>query len=95
MTTNHEMAHQIGLRAKPNVIDFSHQSKMMIYTFNIQGTAMPYGIASILQGTDEKSFDQILKTVHRNIKKYQESINFRKEYETPIETGFSLFYDQF
>jgi hypothetical protein len=49
-------------RAKPNVIllDFSHQSKTMIYTFNIQGTAMP-GIASVLQGTDEKSFDQILK----------------------------------
>jgi uncharacterized membrane-anchored protein len=50
----------------------------------------------ILQGTDEKSFDQILKTVHPGIlKNYQESINFRKEYETPIETGFSLFYDQF
>jgi hypothetical protein len=48
-----------------------------------------------LQGTDEKSFDQILKTVHPGIKNYQESINFRKEYETPIETGFSLFYDQF
>jgi hypothetical protein len=42
---------------------------MMIYTFNIQGTAMPYGIASILQGTDEKSFDQILKTVHPGILK--------------------------
>jgi uncharacterized membrane-anchored protein len=67
-----------------------------IYTFNIQGTAMLYDIASILQGTDEKSFDQILKTVHPGIlKNYQESINFRKEYETPIETGFSLFYDQF
>jgi hypothetical protein len=38
---------------------------MIIYTFNIQGTAMPYDIASMdLQGTDEKSFDQILKTVH-------------------------------
>jgi hypothetical protein len=51
------------LQVKPNVIllDFSHQSKMIIYTFNIQGTAMLYDIASILQGTDEKSFDQILK----------------------------------
>jgi hypothetical protein len=34
---------------------------MIIYTFNIQGTAMLYDIAWILQGTDEKSFDQILK----------------------------------
>jgi hypothetical protein len=47
-----------------------------------------------LQGTDEKSFDQILKTVHWNIKKLSESINF-KEYETPIETGFSLVLDGF
>jgi hypothetical protein len=36
-------------------------------------------IASILQGTDEKSFDQILKTVHPGIlKNYQESINFKR-----------------
>jgi regulator of sigma D len=48
-----------------------------------------------LQGTDEKSFDQILKVHPGILKNYQESINFRKEYETPIETGFSLFYDQF
>jgi hypothetical protein len=29
MTTNHEMAHQMGFAVKPNVIllDFSHQSK--------------------------------------------------------------------
>jgi hypothetical protein len=35
---------------------------MIIYTFNIQ--VQLHDIASILQGTDEKSFDQILKTVH-------------------------------
>jgi hypothetical protein len=39
------MAHQMDLQAETecNFIDFSHQSKTMIYTFNIQGTAMPYG----------------------------------------------------
>jgi hypothetical protein len=65
MTTNHEMAHQMDLRVKPNVIllDFS-SIKMIIYTFNIQGTAMFTILPRILQGTDEKSFDQILKTVH-------------------------------
>jgi hypothetical protein len=50
------------LQVKPNVILWILASiKMIIYTFNIQGTAMLYDIASILQGTDEKSFDQILK----------------------------------
>jgi hypothetical protein len=62
MTTNHEMAHQMGFASETecNFMDFA-SIKMIIYTFNIQGTAMLYDIASILQGTDEKSFDQILK----------------------------------
>jgi hypothetical protein len=66
MTTNHEMAHQMGFASETecNFIGFLASIKMIIYTFNIQGTAMLYDIASILQGTDEKSFDQILKTVH-------------------------------
>jgi hypothetical protein len=48
-----------------------------------------------LQGTDEKSFDQILKQFIRNIKKLSGKYKFQKEYETPIETGFSLFMISF
>jgi alcohol dehydrogenase class IV len=95
MTTNHEMAHQVASETECNFIGFLASIKMIIYTFNIQGTAMPYDIASDLQGTDEKSFDQILKQFIRNIKKLSGKYKFQKEYETPIETGFSLFYDQF
>jgi hypothetical protein len=39
---------------------------------------MPYDIASILQGTDEKSFDQILKQFIRNIKKLSGKYKFQK-----------------
>jgi hypothetical protein len=72
--------HQMGFASETecNFIGFRINQNDMIYTFNIQGTAMPY-VLPRLQGTDEKSFDQILKTVHPGIlKNYQESINFRK-----------------
>jgi hypothetical protein len=48
MTTNHEMAHQMGFASETecNFIGFLASIKMIIYTFNIQGTAMPYDIAS-------------------------------------------------
>jgi uncharacterized membrane protein YhfC len=41
MTTNHEMAHQMGFgETECNFIGFLASIKMIIYTFNIQGTAM-------------------------------------------------------
>jgi hypothetical protein len=48
MTTNHEMAHQMGFASETecNFIGFLASIKMIIYTFNIQGTAMLYDIAS-------------------------------------------------
>jgi hypothetical protein len=53
---------------------------------------MLYDIASDLQGM--KSNIKYKNSSSGILKNYQESINFRKEYETPIETGF-LFFDQF
>jgi hypothetical protein len=99
MTTNHEMAHQMGFASETecNFIGFlaSIKNDDLYIQYSGYSYALRYCLG-ILHGTDEKSFDQILKTVHPGIlKNYQESINFRKEYETPIETGFSLFYDQF
>jgi hypothetical protein len=49
---------------------------MIIYTFNIQGTAMLYDIAGLC--TDEKSFDQILKQFIPNIKKLSGKYKFQK-----------------
>jgi hypothetical protein len=41
-------------------------------------------------------FDQLLKTIHPGIlKNYQESKDFRAEYETVLQNGFHLFYDNF
>jgi hypothetical protein len=64
MTTNHEMAHQMGFgeETECNFIDSSIKKNDDLY-IQYSGTAMPYGIASICGSTDEKSFDQIL-TVH-------------------------------
>jgi hypothetical protein len=45
---------------------------------------------------DEKIYQQLLKSVHPGVlKNYEESDAFWKSYQTPIETGFHLFYDTF
>jgi hypothetical protein len=45
---------------------------------------------------DEKVFDDLLKTIQPGIlKNFKESEEFWKQYETFIETGFQIFYDNF
>jgi hypothetical protein len=65
MTTNHEMAHQMGFASETecNFIGFRINQNDN-YTFNIQVQLCFTILPRDLQGTDEKSFDQILKTVH-------------------------------
>jgi hypothetical protein len=79
MTTNHEMAHQMDLQVKPNVIlliSRINQNDNLYIQYS--GYSYAYDIASILQGTDEKSFDQILKQFIRNIKKLSGKYKFQK-----------------
>jgi hypothetical protein len=99
MTTNHEMAHQMGFanETECNFIGFlaSVKNDDLYIKYSGYSYALRYCLG-ILEYSNEESFDELLKTVHPGIlKNYQESINFRKEYKTPIETGFHLFYDQF
>lgn len=99
MTTNHEMAHQMGYASESecNFIGFlaSVKNDNLYVQYSGYSYALRYCLG-LLQSNKEKSFDQILKTVHPGIlKNYQESINFNKAYKTPIETGFYVFYDQF
>jgi hypothetical protein len=45
---------------------------------------------------DKKVFDELLKTVHPGVlKNYQESEDFWKQYDTFIDKGFHIFYDNF
>jgi hypothetical protein len=99
MTTNHEMAHQMGYASESecNFIGFlaSIKNDNLYVQYSGYSYALRYCLG-ILEWGDKKSFAELLKTVHPGIlKNYQESINFRTKYKTPIERGFHLFYDQF
>ena len=99
MTTNHEMAHQMGYASESecNFIGFlsSINNDNLYIQYSGYSMALRYCLSN-WQVRDEKVLKQLLKTVHPGIlKNYQESEDFWNEYQTPIETGFHAFYDRF
>ena len=99
MTTNHEMAHQMGYASESecNFIGFLSSIKNDNSYFQYSGYSMAlrYCLGN-WQVRDEKILEKLLKTVHPGIlKNYQESEDFWQQYQTPIETGFHAFYDRF
>jgi hypothetical protein len=99
MTTNHEMAHQMGYASESecNFIGFlaSVKNDNLYFQYSGYSMALRYCLSN-WQVRNEKVFKQLLKTVHPGIlKNYKESDYFWKQYETPIETGFHAFYDNF
>jgi hypothetical protein len=99
MTTNHEMAHQMGFASESecNFIGFlaSIKNKDSYFQYAGYSYALRYCL-SMLEFNNQQSFDQLLQTIHPGVlKNYEESREFRKKYQTPIETGFHAFYDQF
>jgi len=99
MTTNHEMAHQMGYASESecNFIGFlsSIKNDNLYFQYSGYSMALRYCLAN-WQIRNEKILDQLLKTVHPGIlKNYKESENFWEQYQTPIETGFHAFYDRF
>lgn len=99
MTTNHEMAHQMGYASESecNFIGFlaSIKNDNLYVKYSGYSMALRYCLGN-WQFRNEKVFKQLLKTVHPGIlKNYQESEDFWREYQTPIETGFHAFYDNF
>ncbi|MFE3870601.1 DUF3810 domain-containing protein [Flavobacterium sp. ZS1P70] len=99
MTTNHEMAHQMGYASESecNFIGFlaSVKNDNLYFQYSGYSMALRYCLAN-WQVRDEKIFKQLLKTIHPGIlNNYKESDHFWKQYETPIETGFHAFYDNF
>ncbi len=99
MTSCHEMAHQMGFASESecNFIGFlaSIKNEDLYFQYSGYSSALRYCMGNWFV-RDEKVYNQLLKTVHPGIlKNYQESDDFWKQYETPIETGFHIFYDNF
>ncbi|MEO8534700.1 MAG: DUF3810 domain-containing protein [Flavobacterium sp.] len=99
VTTCHEMAHQMGYASESecNFIGVlaAVKNENLYYKYSGYSFALRYCLG-IWKVKNEKIFEQLKKTVHIGIlKNYQESQDFWKRYETPIETGFEIFYDNF
>jgi len=84
--------------AKANVIllDFSiSKNKNIYFQYSGYSTALRYCLGNWVV-RNPKVLKQLLKTIHPGIlKNFKESEDFWKQYETPIETGFKIFYDNY
>jgi len=99
LTSCHEMAHQMGFASESecNFIGVlsSVKNDNLYYQYSGYSFALRYCLG-IWQAKDEKIFKQLKKTVHVGIlKNYQESQDFWKQYDTFIDKGFHVFYDNF
>jgi hypothetical protein len=99
MTANHEMAHQMGYASESecNFIGFlaSVKNDNLYVQYSGYSLALRYCLGN-WQARDEKIQKQLLTTIHPGIlENYKESEDFWKDYQTPIETGFHIFYDNF
>lgn len=99
MTTNHEMAHQMGFASESecNFIGFlaSVKNDDLYIQYSGYSMALRYCLGN-WQDRDEAVFKVLLKTVNPGIlKNYKESELFWKQYDTIIDKGFHAFYDQF
>lgn len=97
--TCHEMAHQMGYASESecNFIGFlaSIKNKNLYFQYSGYSMALRYCLA-ILKIRNPEIFKQLIPTIHSGIlKNFDESDSFWKQYETPIETGFKIFYDTY
>lgn len=98
-TTCHEMAHQMGYASESecNFIGVlaAVKNDNLYYQYSGYSFALRYCLG-IWQAKNEKIFQQLKKQTHIGIlKNYQESQDFWKQYDTFIDEGFHIFYDNF
>ena len=98
-TVCHEMAHQLGYasESEANFIGFlaSIKNENVYFQYSGYSYALRYCLRN-WQFRDKKVFEELLKTIQPGIlKNLKESEAFWKQYETFIETGFQIFYDNF
>jgi hypothetical protein len=99
MTACHEMAHQIGYasESEANFVGYlaSIKNKDLYFQYSGYVTALRYCLGN-WEIRDQNVMDELLKTVNPGIlKNYADSRKFWDSYETFIETGFKIFYDNF
>lgn len=99
MTTNHEMAHQLGFASESecNFIGYlaSVKNDNLYIQYSGYSNALHYCLSN-WSVRNEKVLKQLLKTINPGIlANYQESIDFWQQYDTIIDKGFHAFYDQF
>lgn len=98
-TASHEMAHQLGYASESecNFIGFLASIKNDDVYFQYSGYA--FALRYCLHNWEIRNpeiLKQLLKTVNPGIlKNYRESEVFWQQYETFIETGFKVFYDNY
>jgi Protein of unknown function (DUF3810) len=93
------MAHQMGFASESecNFIGFlaSIKNDDLYFKYSGYSFALHYCLYN-WEIRNPRVAKQLLKTINPGIlKNYQESQNFWKQYETPIETGFKIFYDNY
>ncbi|HEX9981212.1 MAG TPA: DUF3810 domain-containing protein [Flavobacterium sp.] len=96
---SHEMAHQIGYasESEANFVGYLASVKNQDLYFKYSGyvTALRYCLGN-WEARDERIFENLLKKVNPGIvKNFEETQNFWDSYESFIETGFHIFYDNF
>jgi hypothetical protein len=98
-TATHEMAHQLGYasESEANFVGYLASIKNDNLYFKYSGYS--YALRYCLHNwkiRDEKVLKQLMPSIHPGIlKNYKEAEDFWKQYETFIETGFKIFYDNF
>ncbi len=95
----HEMAHQIGYASESecNFIGFMAciKNKDLYFQYSAYSNALRYCLENIVM-KDEAKFKEFKPTINSGIiENFKESDRFWKQYDTFIDKGFHLFYDQF
>lgn len=98
-TVCHEMAHQIGYasESEANFIGYlaSINNKNIYFQYSGYSYALKYCLGNIEKIEEGKS-KELLRLIHPGIlKNFQESKDFWDSYQTPIDTFFHYFYDNF
>ncbi len=99
MTTCHEMAHQtgIGSESECNFIGFvtATLNDDLYFQYSAYSFALRYGLRNLEvleHGSSEKYSQKINQGILKN---FEENELFWKQYQTPINTFFETFYDNF
>ena len=99
LTTCHEMAHQtgIGSESECNFIGFVTAAKNedLYFQYSAYSFALRYALHN-LEIMKEGSSETYLKKINKGVlKNFEENEIFWKKYQTPINTFFEYFYDNF